>query len=163
MNSSPSPGRALGAVFRRVVPGGRVFVAVKPSAGGGSVKKSVVTDRTFGTGDGLDVTDAEGNRVAVMLFPRLPFILFRSTLHNRANELKTIRTVRTVSAALDLDRPPAELRTLGTGGLLAADKNPGSYAWLAVADPVTRRGVVGGWLTHDRGSGVVRSTSKAGM
>ena len=72
-----------------------------------ATEKSVVTDQTFGKGEGLEITDAEGNRVAVMVFPRLPFILFRSTLHNRADELKTIRSVRTVSAALTwTDRRP---------------------------------------------------------
>ena len=32
---------------------------------------------------------------------------------------------------------------------------PGSYAWLAIAEPQTRNGVVGGWITFNRGSGVV--------
>src|SRR5262249_53894769 len=50
-----------------------------------------------------------------------------------------------------------ELKTLGTGGLLAPDKNPGSYAWMALADPQTRNGIVLGWLTGNRGSGVVFS------
>src|SRR5260370_107801 len=60
-----------------------------------------------------------------------------------------------LQAALDLGRPPGELRALGTGGLVPLSLEPGSYAFLAVADPQTRNGVVGGWLTHDRGSGVV--------
>jgi len=50
----------------------------------------------------------------------------------------------------------AALNSLGTGGLLRPDKNPGSYMWTAVADPKTRRGVVAGWISTDRGSGVVR-------
>ena len=52
---------------------------------------------------------------------------------------------------------PAQVARLGTGGLLEPAKNPGSYAFLAVVNPRNRNGVVGGWLTHDRGSGVVFS------
>jgi len=40
-----------------------------------------------------------------------------------------------------------------TGGLRTPAQNPGSYAFLAVADPESRAGVVGGWVTNDRGSG----------
>ena len=31
----------------------------------------------------------------------------------------------------------------------------GSYVWMAVADPKTRAGVVGAWVTEERGSGIV--------
>ena len=63
---------------------------------------------------------------------------------------------------LELGKPAGELRTLGTGGLLAPDANPGSYLFLTCADPATRRGVVAGWITHERGSGVVFSGVKDG-
>jgi NPCBM/NEW2 domain/Melibiase len=150
--------RATGSFSARAMPSGKLFAnAMKTNAGKGTVKKIVVTDRTFGTGDALEVTGSDHNRDVVMLFPRLPFVLVRSTLHNRGEKLTTVRSIRPLSVVLDLGLPASALRTLGTGGLFAADENPGSYAWLAVADPTTRRGVVGGWLTHDRGSGVVRS------
>lgn len=58
--------------------------------------------------------------------------------------------------------PTDSLRTLGTGGLLQPDENPGSYAFLACAVPETRHGLVLGWLTHDRGSGVLFSATKDG-
>ena len=46
---------------------------------------------------------------------------------------------------------------MGTAGLKPPDQNPGSYLFLTLADPATRRGVVAGWLTADRGSGVIFS------
>ena len=52
-------------------------------------------------------------------------------------------------------RWPASARSAPAGCEPA--QNPGSYAFLAVVDPRKRSGVVGGWLTHDRGSGVVFS------
>jgi len=65
--------------------------------------------------------------------------------------------VQTASGLVDLGKPAAQLKTFGTGGLLAPDKNPGSYLWLAVVEPQSRNGVVFGWLTDDRGSGVLFS------
>jgi hypothetical protein len=41
---------------------------------------------------------------------------------------------------------PDKVKTLGTAGLQTPATNPGSYAFLAFADPATRQGVVGGWL-----------------
>ncbi len=91
------------------------------------------------------------------LYPDLPFAVFQSTWHNGNAEAVILNHVPTVSAAVDGDCPANELRTLGTGGLQTPTDNPGSYAFLAIANPETRAGVVGGWLTHDRGSGVVFS------
>jgi len=64
--------------------------------------------------------------------------------------------------SLDLGRPASELRTMGTAGLTASDKHPGSYLFLTAADPATRRGVVAGSLTVDHGSGVLFSGVKDG-
>ena len=58
---------------------------------------------------------------------------------------------------MDLGKAPSELRVLGCDGLSLADEDKTSYTFLAVADPATRAGVVAGWLTHNRGSGVVLS------
>ena len=134
---------AAGSFSARALPSGKLFaVAPKTNAGEGTVKKIVVTDRTFGTGDSLEVTGSDHSRDVVMLFPRLPFVLVRSTLHNSGEKPTTIRSVRPLTAILNLGQPASSLRTLGTAGLLAANQNPGSYAWLAVADPAS----AGVWL-----------------
>jgi len=57
---------------------------------------------------------------------------------------------------------PWELRVQGTAGLTAIDGHPGSFMYLAVAEPVTRDGVVCGWLTSRKGSGVVKSGRTSG-
>src|SRR5436853_12076 len=46
-------------------------------------------------------------------------------------------------------------------GLTPADQSRASYAFLAAADPATRTGVVAGWLTDDRGSGIVTAKPAA--
>jgi hypothetical protein len=127
------------------------------SASGGTARVVKVNDSTFGRGRAIEVVYPSGSRDAIMLFPHLPFVLFQSGVRNAQSQATIIKKWPALSVAVDLGRPPRELITFGTAGLLAPDQNPGSYAWMAVADPQSRQGVVGGWLTHRRGSGVVLS------
>jgi poly(3-hydroxybutyrate) depolymerase len=142
-------------------PGGKKFLTGgKLSGTGGTAKTIELTDKIFGKGRGIRVSYPNGNIETIALYPNLPFVLFNNSFHNGGAEPVTLNHVPTVSGAVDLGKPLAELRTLGTGGLLKPADNPGSYAFLAVVDPQTRSGVVGGWITHDRGDGVVFSAVK---
>jgi hypothetical protein len=126
----------------------------------GTVRTTKVMDKIFGQGEALEISQPNGAVDSIVLFPGLPFVLFRSTIHNSGTEPSLTRTIKMLSGTIELGTAPDKLTTLGTGGLLAPDKNPGSYAWLAVAEPTTRNGVVLGWLTEDRGSGVLFSKVK---
>ena len=126
------------------------------NAAGGTAKIIDVSEPKFGAGKGIHIAYTNGDFDVVMVFPKLPFALIRSSIRNAGPEAAVARRVRPFQATVSLGKASA-LTTLGTGGLLAADKNPGSYDWLAVADPATRHGVVFGWLTHDRGDGVLFS------
>jgi hypothetical protein len=122
---------------------------------GGKADIIPVAHKIFGAGQAIELSYPGGNRNRLMLFPKLPFVLFASSLHNSGAGDVSINKQGVISAAIDLGRAPIELRTLGTGGLIPPQQKPGSYGFLAVVDPQTCSGVVGGWLTHDRGSGVV--------
>lgn len=140
------------------LPGNPTLSAGKlPGGTGGTAKLVDVADSRFGTGKAVDIAYPNGNRDSLAAYPGLPFLLFRSVLRNPGDSPLVLNRVAGPSAAVQLGRSPAALRTLGTGGLLEPAQNPGSYAFLAVVDPATRSGIVGGWLTHDRGSGVVFS------
>jgi hypothetical protein len=142
-------------------PTGKKFLTDgKLSGTGGAAKLIDLAAKTFGKGKGIQVSYPNGNTETIALYPNLPFVLFNNSFHNGGAEPVTLNHVQTVSAGVDLGRPLADLRTLGTGGLLKPADNPGSYAFLSVVDPQTRSGVVGGWLTHDRGDGVVFSPVK---
>jgi len=130
------------------------------SGTGGTAKVQQLTDKTFGSGLSIKVTYPNGNRETISLHPALPFVLFGLTLHNGGSEPLVVNHLPTVSAKVDL--PSAEIKTLGTGGLLTPAENPGSYAFLAAVVPASRNGIVAGWITHDRGSGVVFSPQKDG-
>jgi len=100
---------------------------------------SRVSDRTLGQGQAIEVTYPDGYHDGVTLFPGLAFALIRSSLHNGGTEATITQTVRPFSGTVDLGVPASQLKTFGTGGLLDADKNPGSYAWLAVVEPSPAR------------------------
>lgn len=127
-----------------------------------SAKVQGVRDEVFGHGHGIMLTQADGSTASLELYPNLPFVLVRNARHNQTQETIDLARVIPATFTLDLGKPASELRTMGTAGLTAPDKNPGSYLFLTCADPDTRRGVVAGWLTEDRGSGVLFSSLKDG-
>ena len=135
----------------------RVFAGETSMLGESSLR------HVFGHGHGILVRREDGGWAILELYPDVPFVFIRGTLCNRGKEPLDIKKVVPATFTLDLGKPATELRTLGTAGLTAPDKNPGSYLFLTLADPKTRRGVVAGWLTHERGDGVVFSSVKNGQ
>ena len=122
----------------------------------GSTRIVPATDKTLGAGRALEVKYPNGDTDSILLFPHLPFVLFRSTIHNGSAETSVTEKIRAVQFSVD----PQGRKILGTGGLSDPGKAPGSYMWTAIADPQTRKGLVAGWLTSDRGSGVVLTELK---
>ncbi len=150
------------SVFSKIA--GRTFLeGGKLSGTSGKADRVKVSDKILGVGSAIQITYADGNSDTITLHPDLPFVLFRSSLHNGGKEPMVINKFKGISATVDWGCPLKEIATLGTDGLTKQPaKNPGSYAFLAVVSPKKRNGVVVGWLTHDRGSGVVFSPVKEG-
>ena len=142
---------------------GRVFLSGGKFEGRVTgVREETVRDAVFGRGRSIAATLADGGMASLELYPDLPFALVRGVRHNEGSEPLDLVRARPATFTLDLGKPAEELRTVGTAGLTAPEKNPGSYLFLTCADPATRQGVVAGWLTEDRGSGVLFSSVKEG-
>jgi len=149
-----SPATGLFSVFDFA--SGRTFVPQGNfNETNGAAAVVAVTNAAFGAGKAIQFSHPDGNSDTILLFTNLPFALFQSTLTNATAQTGLSNHIHTLTAQVDLGEPTANLKALGTGGLTTPAGNPGSYAWLAVADPTNRNGVVGGWLTSDRGSGIV--------
>jgi hypothetical protein len=123
-----------------------------------------VTDPVWGRGDAMRIEHGASGYDEFFLFPGLPFVVFESTIINSQDADMTLGSIRPVSMTLGLRQGPGDLRAFGTAGLtdVGQQSNPGSYSFLAIVDPQTRAGVVVGWLTHERGSGLVFSDVKDG-
>lgn len=123
-------------------------------------KKEIVQNPTFGKGEVLIFDTKEGNSISFTLYYSNPFLFVQQTFRNNGKNEIDIQTKKLLSFSIDLQKPISELKTLGTAGLLDADKNPGSYVFLTTVDPATRNGVVAGWVTNEKGSGVLFSKSE---
>jgi hypothetical protein len=112
---------------------------------------------TGGVGKAIVVKFLSGHTYSLALYEGLPFVCVKVRMHNSTNDTITINKISPVRAAIDIGKAAKELRILGCDGLTGADNKRTSYMFLAMADPDTRKGVVAGWLTHGRGSGIVLS------
>lgn len=142
---------------------GKVFLKDGKLAGAAATTViEATTDATLGAGKQIVVTRTDGGATLLELYENTRFVLIGGELSNSGRETTDLPKMVLAAFSLDLGKSAGELRTIGTAGLTQPDKNPGSYLFLTLADPVTRRGVVAGWLTDDRGSGVLFSEVKKG-
>ena len=111
----------------------------------------------LGTGRGVRLEYERGDADVVAVYPGLPFVCVNASLGNRTTNVRTVEAESPGTFTVDLGKPAGALRVLGCDGLTPADAQRTSYTFLALAEPNTRAGVVAGWLTQDRGSGIVRS------
>ena len=122
-------------------------------------KKEPIQNSAFGKGDALIFDIQGGNSISFSLYDRNPFLFVQQFFRNKGTTEIDIQNKKLLSFSVDLQKPTSELKTIGTGGLLDVDKNPGSYVFLTTVDPTTRNGVVAGWITNEKGSGVLFSKS----
>jgi hypothetical protein len=123
-----------------------------------------ISHPAWGRGEALRIEHGTGGYDGFAVYSGLPFVVFESTIINDTQANMTLGSIRPASLTLGLPQGAGGLRALGTGGLtgVGKDANPGSYSFLVIADPKTRAGVVVGWLTQERGSGLVFSDVKDG-
>jgi len=105
----------------------------------------------------LRVEHSGGRAVKFSLVEGLPFVLVQASIRNRTGKPLQLGEIVPLTAMVDLGTPLAALRTLGYDGLLPADQPRTRFFYLAAADPKTRAGLVCGWLSHDRASGLIWS------
>jgi len=141
---------------------GTGLVFLKDGVLDGATSSSRVLAMPDKTGQILVIQRAGGGDISLSLRKDVPFVFVGGVLRNSGKAPLEVKKVVPATFELDLGTPTGGLRTMGTGGLTAPAKNPGSYLFLTLADPATRRGVVAGWLTHDRGDGVIFSSVKDG-
>jgi hypothetical protein len=134
--------------------GGTVFVR-DGRLGEGEAKAEIAPQVTsLGEGRAIVLTRADRSVSRIALFPGVPFVLLSQQMTG-GDKPTSIDKVTPIHLSLPSPKPLQDLRILGCDGLTPADQSRASYAFLAAADPATRAGVVAGWLTDERGSGIV--------
>ncbi|MEN6384931.1 MAG: TIM-barrel domain-containing protein [Phycisphaerales bacterium] len=85
------------------------------------------------------------------------FALVSSTLTNKTDKQINLPVYQLPEATLDLGVAADKIRAFGTAGLTKPNAHPGSYVFLALAEPQSRAGLVAGWTTFERGDGILFS------
>ena len=94
------------------------------------------------SGDVLEVVTIDGPFVGLRVSPKL-------------GEARTVKSLFIPDITVSSSWADESSNVLGTAGLTTANENPGSYMFVAAANPETNKGVVAAWLTTDKASGVV--------
>ena len=138
--------------------GGTAFLesaALWPDAAGDGAAARIIDCRdALGQGKAIEVRRA-GAAQTVRLYEGLPFVCTSVTIGNKSKQPIVVKDLAPFSASVSAGDPAAGGRFFGCDGLAPADKEKTSYSFLAVVRPADRGGAVAGWLTHNRGSGVV--------
>lgn len=134
------------------------------SLGADAVKQTArinpVNSPHWGEGQSLDLTDQSGYSYSVALYKDLPFSVITHTMENKDQTERIINKDHLFVADINLGLAADKLVTVSTAGLKPVDQSPAGYTYMTVADAATRGGVVCGWLTHERGYGVVSANAE---
>jgi len=120
-----------------------------------------VRHATWGEGHSI-VRKTPRTETRISLYEALPFVVVDQLLLNPGDSEQSVSKVQLVRGALLPGTESDQLRAASSAGLHPVTTAHASYAYMAVGDLDTHRGVVCGWLTHNRGCGVVFSDAVDG-
>ena len=106
---------------------------------------------------GIEVSYEDGSKDSILISQGVPFIVFGSRYQNNTKEDIILNKVGSASVVTDFGVSLSDMKVLGCDGLTDGGKGRTSFSFLSATDPATRKGIVAGWLTHRRGSGIVFS------
>ncbi|MHC4744459.1 MAG: glycoside hydrolase family 36 protein [Planctomycetota bacterium] len=121
------------------------------------IAKIVNTRGELGAGRAIEAKFPSGRTFRLTLYNKLPFLDIGVSIHNVTGREIIVNKLVYATLPIDLARPTGELRVLGCDGLTPAHTDRTSYTFLTIADPQTSSGLVCGWLTQNRASGIVAS------
>ncbi len=119
-------------------------------------------DDKFGKGKGVDLVSSDGLISRFRLYEGQGLIFIQTDPRNATKQPLIVNKTTPVSITVALGKAPSAIKTLGSDGLFGGDRQRTLHAFLAAADPASRAGLVAGWLTHRRASGVVTIKPDAG-
>jgi hypothetical protein len=105
----------------------------------------------LGQGKSIELNRPGGIVDRIILYPGVPLVCFRRDIANDTGDVKVLNQVTPVQLPVPLN---GRINVLGCDGLTGADRERASYTFIAAAEPETRAGVVAGWITNERGSGI---------
>ena len=108
----------------------------------------------------ISISDRDNSSTVGLVREDIPFAIIVARHLNHGKEPVIVKQGPVFRGNVALFEQTENVKILGTGGLTKPGKQIGSYMWLAAADPESRNGIVAGFRTTDRGSGVVFAEEK---
>ncbi len=122
-----------------------------------SAVKVAVSSAKWGKGSCLQVEQQNGWLTRFTLYKNRPFVYIDTKVVNKSQQDFVTNRWDGGNFEVDFGVDIKRLNLVGTGFTVPLQKEYGSYAYMAIAEPSTRNGVVMGWLSHDRGVGTFHS------
>ena len=119
---------------------------------GATATRQDLADPVFGPGQAIEI-EGPTRRLRLAIYESSPFVHVTGWL--KAAEAGAVDSLDFGTVTVLPERSVDQLTSLGTAGLKPLGQQPGSYVFLAVAEPRSRAGVVSGWLTCETASGVI--------
>lgn len=95
------------------------------------------------SGETVELVSVDGPFIGLRVSPQI------------TGEAQTVKNLSIPAITINKSWADDFSQTLGTAGLRKINDNPGSYMYVAVAQPESGKGVVAAWLTTDKASGIV--------
>jgi len=109
---------------------------------------------SLGKGKAIEVAWPDGRIRRLALYESLPMLCVTGSVRNPTDQPVTVDEITPLVATVDAGMPVGELRGFGPVGPYDLG-NTSNFCFAAAVEPKTRAGVVCGWLSQYRGSGVV--------
>ena len=145
--------------------GDRVFITEgrldEKGSAGGTAKAMEVRD-PLGVGRAIEVAWPDGRLRRLALYEDLPFVCASGSVRNTTDKAITVANVTPLVARIDAGTEVAKLRGFGPEGPYKIAGPKRQFCFAAAAEPKGRAGIVAGWITHHRGSGVITMGAEEG-
>lgn len=122
-----------------------------------------ITHPLWGEGSFMTIVDNSGNKNTIAVYRLLPFVVMQKELMNASAKEIRIAKEQLFEGKINLGTSPEKLKSMSTAGLHPLTRPSGGYVFMAVGNPETREGIICGWLTSERGSGIVFSDYRDGQ
>ncbi|MGB7159453.1 MAG: chondroitinase-B domain-containing protein [Tepidisphaeraceae bacterium] len=120
-----------------------------------AVRAAKVAD-AYGESDAIEVVGKDATQ-QVWLPKGQPFALTRVRLSNNGAAPLKMKDLSVVTFTVEGGASGESAKLFGSDGPVSAAEGKTSYVFLSLADAKTRAGMVSGWLTHEKGSGIVEA------
>jgi len=138
--------------------GDRLFITAgrltAPDGAAAPQARTLATRDAVGQGRSIEVTWPDGHQTLLTLYNAVPLVCVKGSFRNAADQPHTLAEIAPVAATVDAGAALSDLRGFGPEGPFNLGPRT-CFCFAAAVNPTTRAGVVCGWLTHHRASGVV--------